>query len=685
MFQEYLNRTYFVVLHGLLLALYLLLLGRSYVRLRRERKTLRGLPGATDEPAAGSKELDGFILVRPKPEQDETAVAPQGSEAEGQRRLARLQTALAAAPDTALRRQLRAIVGTTAAGEDFDTQRVLTQLGRSLADADDLIRFCINGLVIVGLMGTLFAFYQMWGTHGTTNLTAANSTLYLESMSTALLVSFVGLILALVTNFFFSLLRARRQALLDEVAAFLAPVAGLLPTDAKTHLLLTNLLAPLNRLVEQLTRQNDQVLRGLTEAVHTRTEQLNRLIEQATADWQAAIGAFRAETLTAVNNMQQASGRLADSSLHVAGTLREVSQALQQTKEIGRLVAQLESSSGQVIATIAGRLDAATEVWVATYARAVQAYEDTLQRQSATVEKVGREMTVIIRDDLNQLVTHALAEFDALKGQLVGSLGAVDERLAASLNALGQKFAVTLEDLGTKWQTEAAAATDATVVKLEAVVNGWQVAVTDTTQTVASSLADSRETLAGSRELVRQTTENVNALSGDLAALQTLLRAMEGAAGAPVYLGQAAERLGLIGEALTELAARLEYGRALQQLQTAVVASHDEVRALGQQVAALGGATQQEQRKVGAQLGALDARFDGVDKELAALRADVARRPARREAVRRPPPPPPPTIWEQVLGYFSWVPKPRGAKPGPDGAQPAPGPGEPTIEEERPS
>ncbi|MGB7925479.1 MAG: hypothetical protein WCF57_19730 [Pyrinomonadaceae bacterium] len=626
MLQEYLNRTFFVCLHGGLLAFYFILLGRSYFQLRRERKTLRQLAEDWNEDVnAGDTDV--------------------------QHHLARLKEELENGPPTALNRQLRAIVGTTTAGEDFDTQRVLAQLGRSLAATDDVIRFCINGLVIVGLMGTLYAFYQMWGTHGTANLTAGNSTLYLESMSTALLVSLVGLMLALITNFFFALLRARRQALFNEVAAFLVPLAGLVPTDAKTHLLITNLLAPLNELVVQITRQNDHVLRGLTEAVHTRTEQLNLLIEKATADWQAVIGAFRAETLTAVANLQQATMRLADSSQEVAGTMRQVSQSLERTKDIGRVVDQLEASSGQIITTISQRLDAATHDWIATHTATANAYATALQQQSEMVSKVSQDVTSTIREDFKALVAHALAEFTKLKEQLAGSLGAADEQVATTLGGFSGKFIENLELIGAALRTEFASVTDSTTAKLGGIVDGWQVVVEGTAGNVNTALG-------GSRDLVTEMTNNIAALGQDLQTLHSFAHTMLDKSGGPVYLGQAVERLGQMTEALTALSAKLEYGQALHQLQDAIDASRSEVVAVGRQVKDLGAAQKGENLGVAAQLDGLDKRFKGFDTKLIDLRSDIGRLSQAKRSRPTPILPPPPTFWQRLRQRFVRARKP---------------------------
>jgi biopolymer transport protein ExbB/TolQ len=560
MWKEYLNKTPFVILHVSLVLLYVFFLGRSYRLLMRERGTLKKLERDIHE-----QEIDPLLNV----------------EDEGRHQLANITIALEKSRDTALIKQLKALTSTTSVGEDFDSRKVLEQVARSISPTDDIIRFCINGLVIVGLMGTLYAFYQMWQTHGAANLTAANSTLYLESMSTALVVSFVGLILALITNFFFSILKARRQMFLESVSTFLIPVARMVPTESKTNLLLTNLLAPLNRLVEQITLQNDQVLRGLTEAVNTRTEQLNRLIESATENWQTAIKDFRSETLTAVKNLQLASGNLADSSKQVASIMLEVSRGLERTKDIGRIVGQLETVSERIIKRISNKLDDSTTTWEKTLSHATGEYESSLQRQSELLNKISRELATQVIADVNAIVAQALATLDALKTKFAENSDSVSSQLLSTLAALETKFAESIEAISAKWMTEMSANTANTAQSLKEVVSGWQSAVSETTHSVNTTLVESREltktVIENVKSIGEEITTNVRSLSEEITKLRDLAQREADRTGAPVYLAKVVEQLGETQKSLEILASKLDYGQVLNDLQKAVNTNSGEI------------------------------------------------------------------------------------------------------------
>jgi hypothetical protein len=123
-------------------------------------------------------------------------------------------------------------------------------------------------------------------------------------------------------------------------------------------------------------------------------------------------------------------------------------------------------------------------------------------------------------------------------------------------------------------------------------------------------------------------------------------------------MSQAVERLGEIGESLKALAAKLEYGQALNQLSDVVVASTRDVQALTQQVGELGKGSQQERAETRRSLDELGARFDGLDSGMKALRTDVKNSIARNNPIRRvrpvQPPPLPPTFWQRLRRRLSW-------------------------------
>src|SRR6185369_10209158 len=401
--------------------------------------------------------------------------------------------------------------------------------------------------------------------------------------------------------------------------------------------LITQLLAPLNELVAQLNVQNKEVLRGLTEAVNTRTEQLNQVIEKAVVEWQNVIGAFRAETLAAVTSLQGATDRLAGSSTLVASTMAEVSQALERTKDISRIVDQLDASSGYVINTISKQLVSATEDWIAIHNLATKAYQSALEEQSKTVTSATRGMTGVIRADLSQMVAHALSEFDKLNVQL-----------GLTLDGFGNKFAASQEIISAKWMTEAAAVTDHTKTNLDEIQKNWEEGFVGAQQTINTAFANSQE-------LITDMTKSVASLSGDIQALTLLARTMSETSGAPIYLGQAVERLGQITEALETLSAKLEYGQALHQLRDAINENEKELLNVGRQLTELKisqakdlSNLQDGSLSVASQLDGFDGRFKDINKKLADVHSDIGMVSRQVQRSNPKPPPIPPTNWQRL-------------------------------------
>jgi len=136
MWAEYFNRLPFVVMHGVLLLLCVAFLISSFLRLLRERRALAAFKLNLHTDAVTTSDIDSALNG--------------------------LRFALAKSPDASLIREMKAIVGTTAIGGDFNSSQVVEHLNESVSGYDELIRFAINGLVIVGLMGTPFALYHLW-------------------------------------------------------------------------------------------------------------------------------------------------------------------------------------------------------------------------------------------------------------------------------------------------------------------------------------------------------------------------------------------------------------------------------------------------------------------------------------------------------------------------------------------
>lgn len=603
--REYWDRTGFVVLHGLLIVIYLIAFVHSCRLLLRERRALGRLRGALGELP-----------------QVEAVHYPSGEPV----RLAKFRELLKGAPDSSLTEQLRGLLENAGGGEEFDSQKVISRTAHAISWTDDIARFCVNGLVVVGLMGTLVAFYQMW--RGSPGALAASSATYLENMSTALIVSLVGLSLAMLTNLSLSVLRACRQKHFSAASALLVPVGGLLTADSKTHLLLQELMLPLQNLVRQLTVQNDEVLRGLTKAVETRTEELNTLIAKSTLQWQGAIRDFKTEMMAAVGNLQSASSGLAGSARDVGATMREVAKGLERTKDIGLIVGKLEKTSEEIVARIGAKLDGAVSSWEVTLAAATRGYEQAISTQSAALKTLTGTLTADAANNFN----------------------AVAAKISADLNTLKSKYLDDAEAVGSKWMTELSNVETRVGETLGKIVVGWQTAVSDTATQVGTSLT-------GARDLMREMAAKSAELGARIGELQRLTGELSERAGAPLYLAEVVTELNNVSTGLGKMLTELTPPRLFGGLQDAVADNTREMRALRGDIARPGlhgdGAAAAAQPLKEISTGLLLLRGE-VQTLSTILQSRVASGAARRA------PGPPPTRWGR---FKNWVGrrKPAGA------------------------
>jgi len=544
MWAEYFNRLPFVVMHGVLLLLCVVFLIWSFLRLLRERRALAAFKLNLHTDAVNTSDIDSALNG--------------------------LRFALAKSPDASLIREMKAIVGTTAIGGDFNSSQVVEHLNESVSGYDEMIRFGINGLVIVGLMGTLFAFYHMWKDHGGATV---NADFYLRNMSSALVVSFVGLVLALAINFVFSLLKAQRQLFLEHVAGALLPLGALFPTESKTQNLLSSLLDPLKNLVTQITIQNEKVLNSLTDAVNNRTEQLNRLIEDATRNWQATIQLFQTETLSAIGSLQGAAGNLADSSRQVATTMIEVSHGLERTKDIGKIVEQLQSTSEVIIGKTATKLDEATNTWTSSIKTASKEYEQAIQRQTEAMKGSREELRRDVLADFNSIITTATATLDKIKSDSTQASETMRSSLLEGLNALQGKYRENLDQVAGDWMTEYRSTFKQVTESMKAILEEWRATLNDVSSNVQTSLTTARDSM-------QQTSQSVKNVNDNLLLLENLSTSIADRVGAPVNLTEAVQQLSKTNESLHTLAVDLQRREVFMQLNEALAANSGELRGI---------------------------------------------------------------------------------------------------------
>jgi len=414
----------------------------AWISYRRESKALKSLKGDFAEEA----ELPTMTAS--------VEILPQGS---------------------ALKKELKTALIASSRGVELQTHDVAGRVAEGLSWPDGTIRYCINGFVVVGLMGTLYAFYGMWQSAGSAQ-TTPTSDAYLANMARALSVSFVGLTLGLAASLFFSLLTASRKRLISDLSEHLRRFDNLIPLDSKTNLLLTRLLEPLNNLVTQLTIQNNTVLKKLIDTVDRRTEQLNKLIEDTTTQWRTTMQEFKEETLTAVGSLQYSSATLADSSTGVADTMREVTAAmkdvslgLERTKDIALLVDRMEATSTSMIKRISERLEKASQASTKKLSAAAQQQKQLLEDQPKIIEKVVK----------------------GLSARAVGDFKSVAEKVTNSLAHMNADFAAKTDAVGSKWMSSMAEGNNENRKAMTAIANEWHDLIISTATTMNTALGSS--------------------------------------------------------------------------------------------------------------------------------------------------------------------------------------------------
>lgn len=511
MFQAYFENLGFVIGHAFMVLIYVLTLIYTQIMERRERVALKRL---------------------------KTRLVPSD--------LLKLDDALSGLPGPSeMATQLRTAIAEASTANSFRTQQVSERVDAKLSRYDAAIRFCINGFVVVGLMGTLFAFYRMWHEAAAAQASLTNET-YLGNMARALSVSFVGLLLGLIGSFVFSVVTARRRGLMAEISEYLERFDSLVPRDSTTNRLLTRLLEPLGELITQIKTQNETVLGQLTATVDQRTEQLNKLIEDTTKQSQATMAEFKKEILAAVGSLKGSSETLSTSSKEVAATMKgvttamsDVSVSLERTKDIALLVEHMEDASTSMIKRISERLEKVTEASVKRLSLSAQQQKEFFEQQPKVLEKQFKTLT-----------TRAAAAFKTVTGNVTTGLA-----------NLSQEFTKTSDATASKWMTLMTEGLNQHKKATTDLANEWQQLITETISTVNTSVLSSKDATA-------KLVGNLDALKGQIRELEQLIQNFKLNEEAPRILGEISATLTKLP---TELASMNENIKQRPQAQMVAV------------------------------------------------------------------------------------------------------------------
>lgn len=517
MLKEYFDKTGFVITHGILLFLYIIISSYSGWRLIREYIILRNLK------KGASSENNKSILINATPNKmlSEKLIGK-----------------------SSLLNIFKETRQNQVGGKNKPYQSPIELFTQAIASTDDLIRFCINGFVVVGLMGTLHAFYIMWrnysssGSSGSSN--ANTNTPYLEGMATALVVSFFGLVLALTTNFLFSILKTVRQKLIISSARFFSQFNQPSTQDSK-DIILIEAINSLKISIHQLGSQNDSITQGIATILDARTENLHEIYLQSTTGLRALLDELSKNLMQVLANLHTSSNNLSNSSQDIAKTLSEVSKGLESTKDIGKIIIGLETISEDIIVKISKKLEEATNKWAKKISTSVQDHIKASELQTKLIENLVKGLTV----------------------KTITDFKSVSNEIKESLISLNSEFSDKTDSIAAYWMTKMSSGLDDMTQITEGIVKGWQEVVTNTSLSIST-------TLFNSSEQMHEITEKIKALNNEVETLHLLLMELDERAGAPLYLSKATDELSLTRQSLEGLITHITRNQNSSDLKTMI-------------------------------------------------------------------------------------------------------------------
>jgi hypothetical protein len=398
----------------------------------------------------------------------------------------------------------REMCGSMDSSREIDSSSIAAVLEIRISSMDDLLRFCINGFVVVGLMGTLFGFYSMWRSNNAST-TVSDSARYLENMATALVVSFIGLFLALITNFMFSCIRLARRRIVSEASDRLVGLCAQRKAKSGIDALLG-------------------AVSTLSESINQRTTESTMLITNAINAWKEMLQEFKEKTFDSVNNLAASSNQLAQSSSKVSQTMAEVVKGLDRTKDIGKIIHRIETTSATIIQQISHNLQSATNAWAQNLSSAIRDNKAMNEQHVSTLGKFLRTLTL-----------ESVRDFRNLSNQI-----------KSDLEIVNTSFINNSDTVSAKWMTQMSSGLNETTRAMRDIVSGWRSSITDTSSIVMTTLSSSRSNIEAMKR-------EIESLTNQIIKLADVAQDISDKSGGPIYLATAADNLTKAGQSLERL------------------------------------------------------------------------------------------------------------------------------------
>jgi hypothetical protein len=371
-------------------------------------------------------------------------------------------------------------------GRIVDLESLSRTISRRFAQQEAVVRFCVNGLIVVGLMGTLYNLWRFgpdfWRSLGDPNAGDANL-----GIGIAFAASLCGIGLALGVSFLDILvIRPRTDRVAREGAAVTARLAAeRLPAtqDALLQQAVAEFAARAETIVADASRENARLTQVLIASLDRVTGTLDSHSRELSQQWQRFFGEVSKRLEEGTVRVIATTGQLAGATQRAAETLDSVTRTLASYKGLSDLVVLVKEQSVELVTKVTAELDRFSQDTRTTLSEVARQHADSLRAES---DEANRRLSDLV-DAWHSRSAQTLTSFQAEMRRVTESLGQQWAKIFSSLGAEGDRLLARWTDSLTRSSADVRLTTEALGQRIQR-LDGALLRIVDSGEAVAKSV-----------------------------------------------------------------------------------------------------------------------------------------------------------------------------------------------------
>ncbi len=368
-----------------------------------------------------------------------------------------------------------------------DAETLRRRLINSLSTSDATLRTCINGLVVVGLLGTLFNLWHL-GPGFWNSLIEGNALQSKSAIGVAFAASFFGLLWAFTLNLLDNaIFRRRREVFVREATIWItSKTVEQLPHSREAAVTqgLNKFIKASETILLDLKTQHATLTQHLLDQIRDSSQALDISLNSIASRWQTFLTDSTAKVKEGGKEIQSAAKQLTDATNHASKTLADTTKTLESYKNLSELIAEVRTESAKLVSEVTQRM------------------EQFSRQMEINVSNVAKEHSQALEQ-----------ESEAANKRLSDLMDAWHTRSAATLGGFGANIQKASDDFSANWQQ----LSSSVYSQVDQLIRSWRM-------TLDASVGDMNVSLKSVNEQLKKTERLSEAL---LKSAQALVRATE--------------------------------------------------------------------------------------------------------------------------------------------------------------